>query len=450
MNPPDGEAGAALAPDADAALVSRSCEVSDVSFGSFLAAGDRHRVHWAAPDGLEVAGGGAAARLVADGPDRFETLREDAETLFATVDHEGPAATRPRVFGGLSFGSDHDADGVWAGFPAASFTLPAIQLTRADDATHLTVTRHGPDADADDAELALATARERLEDLPMMRPHGEKPGVVDTEWLVDRDAWTAQVASVIDRIREGDLRKVVLATALRVDLTDDVDIPDTLGRLRRTYPECYRFLVQPTDGNGFFGPPPERLVRREGEVVETEALAGSVPRGDTPEADAEHARSLLESEKLQHEQRLVVDTICEQLDAFGTVGEGEQGVRKLTNIQHLETPITAVLDDDTHVLELVEALHPTPAVGGLPLDLALETIRETETWDRGWYASPVGWFDAAGDGEFAVGIRSGVAGGREATLFAGNGIVGDSDPADEWDELQPKVRPIMDELERET
>ncbi|QZP38627.1 isochorismate synthase [Halobaculum magnesiiphilum] len=449
MNPPDGEAGAALVPDADAALVSRSCEVSDVSFGSFLAAGDRHRIHWAAPDGLEVVGGGAAARLTADGPDRFETLRRDAETLFSVVDHEGPAATRPRVFGGLAFGADHDAAGVWEGFPAAAFTLPAVQLTRVDDGTYLTVTRYGPDADADGAEEALAAARDRLDDLPMMRARGEKPGVVDTEWLVDREEWTAQVASVIDRIRGGDLRKVVLATALRVDLAEEIDIPDTLGRLRRTYPECYRFLVQPTGGKGFFGPPPERLVRREGEVVETEALAGSMPRGDTPEADAEYARSLLESDKLQHEQRLVVDTICEQLDAFGTVGEGQQDVRKLTNIQHLQTPINAVLDGDTHVLTLVEALHPTPAVGGLPLDLALSTIRETETWDRGWYASPVGWFDAAGDGEFAVGIRSGVAGGREATLFAGNGIVGDSDPADEWDELQPKVRPIMDELERE-
>ncbi|WP_435065429.1 isochorismate synthase [Halobaculum sp. EA56] len=450
MNPPDGEARAALRPHADAALVSRSCEVADVSFGSFLAAGDRHRVHWAAPDGLEVVGGGAAARLVADGPDRFETLREKAETLFSTVDHEGPEATRPRVFGGLAFGPDHDADGVWAGFPSASFTLPAVQLTRADDGTYLTVTRYGPDADAEGAADALADARERLSDLPMMRPRGEKPGVERTEWLVDRAEWTEQVASVVDRIRAGDLRKAVLATALRVELAAEIDIPDTLGRLRRTYPECYRFLVQPTDGNGFFGPPPERLVRREGEVVETEALAGSMPRGDTPEADAEFARSLLESEKLQHEQRVVVDTVCEQLDAFGTVGEGDQGVRKLTNIQHLQTPITAVLDDeDTHVLELVEALHPTPAVGGLPLDAALATIRETESFDRGWYASPVGWFDGAGDGEFAVGIRSGVAGGREATLFAGNGIVADSDPDDEWDELQPKVRPIMDELERD-
>jgi menaquinone-specific isochorismate synthase len=119
----------------------------------------------------------------------------------------------------------------------------------------------------------------------------------------------------------------------------------------------------------------------------------------------------------------------------------------LTNIQHLQTPITARLDEQTHVLELVEALHPTPAVGGLPRDQALEVIAETETFERGWYAAPVGWFDAAGDGEFAVGIRSGVASDRSATLYAGNGIVADSDPHAEWNEIQPKYRPILDELE---
>jgi len=180
--------------------------------------------------------------------------------------------------------------------------------------------------------------------------------------------------------------------------------------------------------------------------VETEALAGSVGRGGTPEADAELAQSLVESSKIQHEQGLVVDAICEQLAPLGEVREGEQRVRKLDNIQHLQTPISATLDADAHVLDIVAALHPTPAVGGLPPDVAADTIREVETFERGWYAAPVGWFDAAGDGEFLVGIRSGVAGGQQATLFAGNGIVRDSNPQEEWDEIQLKYRPLLDEF----
>ncbi|ESP88593.1 isochorismate synthase [Candidatus Halobonum tyrrellensis] len=450
----DQRGGAPARPAADATLVSRSCEVSDVSFRAFLAARDRGepRVHWASPAGLELVGGGAAVRLTAEGADRFDRLRADAATVFADTDvgaEAGSAATRPRMLGGVAFDAAHEPDATWAGFPAASFLLPAVQLTRDHEGTYLTVTRYAADATAAAVDDDLTAARESLADLPMMRPSGGKPGVAATRWRTDRAEWVEQVERVRERIRAGDLRKVVLATALDVDLASPVDIPDTLERLRRTYPECYRFLVQPSGGDAFFGPPPERLVKLDGRRVETEALAGSMPRGDSHETDADNARSLLESEKLQHEQRLVVDTIAEQLSAYGDVREGEQGVRKLTNIQHLRTPIEADLDGPEHVLTLVEALHPTPAMGGLPLAEALATIRGTETFDRGWYASPVGWFDGNGDGEFAVGIRSCVAGDDHATLFAGNGIVGDSDPEAEWEELQPKVRPVLDELERD-
>jgi menaquinone-specific isochorismate synthase len=127
---------------------------------------------------------------------------------------------------------------------------------------------------------------------------------------------------------------------------------------------------------------------------------------------------------------------------------GEQTIRKLATIQHLRTPIEARLDADEHVLSVVETLHPTPAVGGIPLEVALEAIRDFEPFDRGWYASPVGWFDATGDGEFAVAIRSAIGDGDSVTMFGGNGIVADSDPAEEWDEVLPKFRPVLDELER--
>jgi menaquinone-specific isochorismate synthase len=205
--------------------------------------------------------------------------------------------------------------------------------------------------------------------------------------------------------------------------------------------------VQPDDVGAFFGAPPERLVRLDARTARTEALAGSVGRGETPSEDDALASSLLESEKLQHEQGLVLDAIRERLATFGDVDRGEQGVKRLATIQHLHTPMTTHLDRDEHVLTLVDALHPTPAVGGMPPADAAGAIREMEPFERGWYASPVGWFDADGDGEFAVGIRSGVAATDRVTLFAGNGIVADSDPDAEWDEVQLKFRPILDELQ---
>jgi menaquinone-specific isochorismate synthase len=448
MNTPERES--LERPPAGGRLLSRSRTVPDVSFLAFLAASGAPRVHWASPEGLELVGRGAATRLTASGPDRFDRLRTDAASVFDDVDQDGHDVTRPRMVGGLSFDADHDPEPPWNGFHAAGFVLPAVQLTRDDEATYLTVTDYGPDATAEAVSERLDTVAETLESLPMMQSSGAPPGVTNRRWLTERADWVEQVGRAVERIAEGDLLKVVLATALSVDLDTPVAVPEVLERLRRTYPDCYRFLVQPDDSGAFFGPPPERLVRLDGQSVQTEALAGSMPRGETHAEDAKHARSLLDSEKIQHEQGLVAETIREQLSAYGDVTVGEQTVRKLTNIQHLQTPITADLADDEHVLTLVEALHPTPAVGGLPLETALETIRDTETFDRGWYASPVGWFDADGDGEFAVGIRSGVADGQTATLFAGNGIVADSDPDAEWEELQPKVRPILDELTGES
>lgn len=427
-------------------VVSRSRAVTAVSYGAFLADRTAPRVAWASPAGLELAGAGAAARVTASGSDRFETVRRAATARLADVDHDGPPATRPRFVGGVAFEPDHDPEPPWAGLPAASFVLPAVTLTSSGGETWLTVVESGPDPDPAAVEARLDRLAARLAELPAMQPAGGPPGVRHTERTPDREGWEHGVRTVLEAIAAGRLRKVALAQRLEATLAGELAVPDVLERVRRRYPDCFRFLVEPTSEAAFFGAPPERLVRRSGDHVETEALAGSVERGTTPEADAELARRLREDEKLRVEQALVAETIEAALDRLGTVAVGDREVRRLSNIQHLRTPVEATLDRDTHVLELVDALHPTPAVGGLPSATARETIREVEPFRRGWYAAPVGWFDAAGDGEFAVGIRSAVAGGGNVTLHAGNGIVADSDPAEEWAELAPKYRPILDEL----
>lgn len=412
------------------------------------------RLYWAAPGEATVVGGGAAATVTATGADRFGTVRTAADDLFATGDvHAGTLAARPRLFGGFAFHDDHAGAPPWIGFPAARFVLPAMQVTYTDDAAWLTVNAAGPDADREAVEHRLAEAREGLADLPDPGPVGPPPGVGDRERTTSRGAWRDSVTAATARIHAGELRKVVLAQALRTDLASPVSVPDVLARLGDTYPDCYRFLVEPDDSGdereaGFLGATPERLVGLRGRTVETGALAGTTGRGDTPEEDEWLARELMDDEKNRHEHELVAGAIREQLDPFAaSVATGERRVRRLATVQHLETPITAELERDEHVLTLVKALHPTPAVGGLPPDVALETIRETERFDRGWYAAPVGWFDAAGYGSFAVALRSAVVDDDTATLFAGVGIVGDSDPDREWDEVDLKYRPMLDELE---
>jgi menaquinone-specific isochorismate synthase len=432
-------------------LVSRTVRIREPPLRAVLAAATRPRTVWSAPDEATVVGSGAAATITAEGPDRFDHVRDAAEALFETGDvHAGTEAARPRLFGGFAFHEQGAERDPWRDFPDARFVFPRLQVTYADNGTWLTVNAVGPDASAEAVESRLDAERDRIEGLTD-EPIGERPGIDARTRTTAVDDWRTGVEAAVDRIRRGSLRKVVLAQALEVELASPLSLPDTLARLGEKYPDCYRFLVEPATGTtSFFGATPERLVSVRGRTVETGALAGTTGRGETPAEDEWLARELMDSEKNVHEHELVAETIRDQLAPFSaSMATGERRVRRLATVQHLWTHITAELDQDYHVLDLVEALHPTPAVGGLPPEEALSTIRETEPFDRGWYAAPIGWIDAAGYGSFAVALRSAVAAERRVTLFAGVGIVADSDPDREWDEVQLKYRPILDELERD-
>lgn len=427
--------------------VVRTCRVDAVSLRSFLCTHARPRLAWADAT-TTIAAGGAATTLTAGGPTRFRDIRKQADRLFARLDSPDsiPEGARPRVFGGFSFtdgrGDDRER---WTGYPDAEFVLPAVQFSVTADGSWLTTTAVGPDA-RERATARLQRWRDRSLALPELAISGP-PGVDSREYTPGKDRWRAEVRAVTDRIRAGELRKVVLAQALRTELDAPPVVPDILARLGESYPGCYRFLFEPEDGSSFFGATPERLVSVSGDTVDTEALAGSTGRGETTDEDEWLASQLADSTKDNHEHDLVVEAIRDQLSPLvGGIETGTRTVRQLATVQHLQTPVRARLTRDRHVLELVEALHPTPAVGGLPPDEALETIQDAEAFDRGWYAAPVGWFDEDGDGTFAVAIRSAIARDTTATLFAGAGIVADSDADEEWDELQLKYGPMLDEL----
>lgn len=430
-------------------LVSRTARLSDVPPPrAVLSAADPPRTFWAAPGEATIVGSGAATTLTADGPDRFRDIRKAADDLFSSGDvHAGTLAARPRLFGGFSFHDEHLGEDVWNGYPGAKFALPRVQITYTDAEAWLTV--NAVDVAPESVEQRVAGVLQRLRGLPIPEPAEGPPGVTSLTRTTSKAEWRRSVTAATDRIEAGELEKVVLAQALRTALNRPISISDTVLRLGRRYPNCYRFLFEPDDGaSGFFGATPERLVDLHGRTVETGALAGTTGRGETSNEDEWLAEELLSDEKNVHEHELVAGAVREQLEPYAiSIRSGDRSIRRLATVQHIETPITAELGAPEHVLTLVEALHPTPAVGGLPPNEALRTIRDTEPFDRGWYAAPVGWFDASGDGSFAVAIRSAVARDDIATLFAGVGIVADSDPDREWDELQLKYRPILDELE---
>jgi isochorismate synthase len=262
--------------------------------------------------------------------------------------------------------------------------------------------------------------------------------------LLPVEQWKHQVERAVERIRAGAFEKVVLARSVRVMQEASFDIDATLQRLRQEYPSAYVFVIQRGE-RYFVGATPERLVCSEDGQIQTMALAGSAPRGVTDEEDQRFGAELLHSAKNQGEHQFVVTTIRDALSSLCSrvwVADAPR-LLKLKNIQHLETPIMGNLLPGHSILETIENLHPTPAVGGYPRTPALAALREDEQLDRGWYAGPIGWIGTGGNGEFAVALRSGLVEGNQATLFAGCGIVADSDPESEYQESCLKLQVML-------
>jgi isochorismate synthase len=258
--------------------------------------------------------------------------------------------------------------------------------------------------------------------------------------------WCEAVASAVKEMRDGDYRKVVLAREVFVEANGFIDVAEVLRRLRATYPSAYVFSV-----DGFIGASPELLVSRIDDVVRSHPMAGTTPRTGDPEADARAAASLLASTKDRAEHQITIDTVLDALLPFCSYvdSEPEPSIVTLANVQHLASLCEGRLSSPpASVLALVDALHPTPAVCGFPRDKALDAIARLEGFDRGRYAGTVGWVDGAGNGRFAVSIRCAQVTGPSARLFAGNGIVADSDPQTELAETRAKLNALLTAMVR--
>jgi isochorismate synthase len=260
--------------------------------------------------------------------------------------------------------------------------------------------------------------------------------------------YVAAVRESVDRIRRGELRKVVLARTIEVTAERELDPRPLARRLRAIDPDAYTFAA-PTDVGVLVGASPELLVSRRGLEVRSNPLAGSAPRSGDPEEDRANADTLAGSAKDREEHAIVVEAVAETLRPLCAqlAFDPEPVLRETPNIWHLSTRFRGVLSEPApSALDLVAELHPTPAVAGTPRDAALDTIAELEPFDRGRYAGPVGWVDADGDGEWAIALRCAELQGDRAILYAGAGIVADSDPARELDETERKFRSFLDAL----
>ncbi|MSQ41638.1 MAG: isochorismate synthase [Dehalococcoidia bacterium] len=344
---------------------------------------------------------------------------------------------RPRLLAAAAFRSDHTPAAPWDGFGAGALLLPRLLFIRDRGVTGVVL---APGAGEGELQQLLA-ALER----PPRRSTAARPLTVLSG--VDRARWLTSVATIASEVRDGLYEKAVLATSIELGGEGPVDVGAALTRLRHDYPHCHLFSFTAGDAT-FLGASPELLVALDHGAVNALGLAGSARRGTTEAEDEQLGRELLESAKNRIEHETVVRAIREGLAELTSAlrAPNQPRLRRLRNIQHLATEIAGRARPGVDVLDLVQRLHPTPAVCGWPTDAARRVIAAHETFDRGWYAGPIGWLDAAGEGEFAVGLRAALVRGERAWLFAGNGIMGDSDPAAELAEVELKFSPLAEAL----
>ena len=416
---------------------------------------------WLQPSaGTALVAIGRAWATEAAGPDRFDAAAEAWREVLAGAATGGagadglPRGAGPVLVGGLGFtGTSPAASDAWAPFGAASLVLPLLAFARTTAGTFVTAAAAGEGASPRAlARLwgSLAARARELAPAPgalVARPAGAPLGITGEQ--PDRAAWDRLVGLFAGAVGRGRLDKVVLARRVAVHSPLELDPVNALRRLAAAGPESTTFAFA-RDGVTFLGATPERLVRTEGRAFRTVAIAGSAPRGSDAGEDARLAAWLLASDKDREEHAVVVAMLRDALRPIVERLEvaAEPGILALRDVQHLVTPMEGTLRHETGILALAQLLHPTPAVGGEPRQAALDLISEHEGFERGWYAGPVGWLGADGDGELMVALRCGLVDGQGAVLFAGCGIVADSDPAREWEESRMKLRPVASALGR--
>ena len=403
-------------------------------------------------DGYAVCGLGAAALLKARGSDRFASVvagcRDLARRTVAgdpAADTSRPPGSGPVFVGGFAFAPEGGATPEWSSLDPAQFVLPELSLSRQGAEARLTANVAArPD---DTAEALVDTALARVGELRATAMPLLDPDPVDRAKVAGAappSHYEEAVSRAVERIRRGELQKVVLAREVRVHAAADIDPAPVLDALRAVFPACYCYCVGSPD-LAFVGASPELLLRRDGARAQTVALAGSARRSADPAVDAHLGEQLLQSHKNRAEQSIVARRIERTLEpvSLWVAAADEPVLVQVHNVQHLATPIRAQLAEPVATVELAGLLHPTPAVGGEPRDAAQPLIPALEGLDRGWYSGGVGWTDLAEDGELCVALRCALVRGSVAHLYAGCGIVADSQPAEELAETEVKLQALL-------
>jgi len=352
-----------------------------------------------------------------------------------------------KYFGGYKFDIDSKNNKIWNKFPRGYFVLPECMITFDEYNTWITIIKKiqkesSPESDCQ----AINNIYNHIKNSNSIKLTTINESIRDTNKNnIDKEYYLDTVNKIINDIKLNDINKLVYSREKHIQLKQTMNLTSAIKKLREIYPECINYFIKIPGRGTFLGSTPERLINNNNGEIITEAVAGTIHRGYNADNDMILEKELKNNKKYVEEHEIVVEEIKRLLNPklIDIKASKEPYIFKLHNLQHLITEITGTLKNNTHILDLVKVLHPTPAVAGIPTENALKLIAKYELHDRGWYSGPLGWIDKIGNGDFCVALRSAYLIEDTMTIFAGGGIVEKSIPEDEWEETEIKFKTIL-------
>jgi menaquinone-specific isochorismate synthase len=380
--------------------------------------------------GMEVAAIGAADKVSG------LEISDYARVVQRILKYSSDDCSKCRYYGGFSFYKNIPMRDEWEAFGGYQFILPRFEIIRNGESDFFICTMVHPD---DDEIIQLARELEQISLTDANFPV-EQPLIDKMDNLPDKIQWQGMINNALKQIRNDEYDKIVLARRVEYNLLSQSDPLAMISLLRRTNHHTVSFCFQPKEDTTFIGVTPEILYRRIGREILSEAVAGTRPRGKNKEENDALANELLTSEKELREHDFVARSLKRNLRRLCTElsSSDKVTVLKLSQLQHLYVPFRGTLQAHVTDGEILESLHPTPAVGGFPEKSVLPILKDVEPFNRGWYAAPVGW-TGADSATFAVAIRSALILKNKIYLYSGAGIVDGSSHEKEWDELENKI-----------
>ncbi len=345
-----------------------------------------------------------------------------------------------KYFGGIAFDQAGKPDRLWEKFGRFYFIVPRFEVYNNSGKTFMAINIcSGPNIDLKEASLNVLDQFKKIN-------FGESSGdmhdlkIISRMDLPDKETWINNIGSVVKKIRETDIKKIVLARKTLLESRESIDPLNILKMLKKVNMNTYDFYIQIDSTASFLGCSPERLFKKSGRQILSEALAGSLPYEKNIQKNNSREKLLLSSEKDIEEHQYVYDEIYKELLSLCEETEilNERDVLTLSYVQHIYSKFKGKLKPSKQIPEIISCLHPTPAVFGFPVKGLEKEIKNYEPFERGWYASPLGWI-SKNDADFTVSIRSGLINGKTISLFSGAGIVKGSVPESEWEEIENKI-----------